>query len=64
MACQVLEAIGMPGMLDIAWKVEGAKTDKPQDMLRQPPYTGLSVSPSYDFSECPLGQNQSHTGHN
>ena len=47
----------------LAWKGEGAKTDKPQDMLRQPPYTELCVSSSCDFSECPLGQNQSHTGH-
>ena len=47
----------------IAWKGEGAKTDKPQDMLRQPPHTEPCVSSSHDFSECPLGQNQSHTGH-
>ena len=56
----VLEAIGMPGMFD--W--HGKEKEQSPTNRRSCFASRLYVSSSCDFSECSLGQNQNHTGHN
>ena len=52
--------IGMPGMFD--W--HGKEKEQSPTNRRTCFASRLYVSSSCDFSECSLGQNQNHTGHN